>query len=89
MGVELTGPNAHVNAFPLTPIPYTQDGGAPLWVEDPRINAIVLRDYQSGGPDRWVQLNHPNVGRYFRDRNADGHADGGYHGLELLIVAHQ
>jgi hypothetical protein len=86
-GIELTGPNAHFNAFPFKPEPFAQDGGAPVWQHDPRLNAIVLRDYQGGGPDRWVHLNHPQVGKFFRDRNADGIADGGYAGLASLIDA--
>ncbi|MBI4603288.1 MAG: carboxypeptidase regulatory-like domain-containing protein [Planctomycetes bacterium] len=86
-GIELTGPNAHFNSFPFKPVPFTQDGGAPRWQHDPRLNAIVLRDYQEGGPFRWVHLNHPQVGKFFRDRNADGVADGGYAGLDLLIDA--
>jgi len=84
-GIELTGPNAHFNAFPFKVTPFAQDGGAPRWQHDPRLNAIVLRDYQDGGPFRWVQINHPQVGKFFRDRNADGIADGGYAGLDLLI----
>lgn len=87
VGIELTGPNAHFNSFPLGPTPYVQDNGAPTWVEDPRINAIVLRDFGKGGPDRWVHLNHPDVGKFFRDRDADGKVDGGYRGLEELIDA--
>lgn len=87
VGVELTGPVAHFNAFPFELVPYTQDNGAPLWQRDPRIDAILLRDYQNGGANRWVQINHPHVGKFFRDRDADGRADGGYSGLDLLIDA--
>jgi hypothetical protein len=86
-GIELTGPNAHFNAFPLKPVPHTQDNGAPVWVEDPRIDALMLREHGGGGPDRWVQINHPSVGKFFRDRDGDGVADGGYEGLEELIDA--
>lgn len=85
VGLELTGKNAHFNAFPFEVKPFTQDGGAPKWQFDPRLNAIVLRDFQGGGPYRWVQLNHPQVGKFFRDRDEDGVADGGYEGLEYLI----
>ena len=87
VGIELTGPNAHFNSFPLEVKEFLQDGGAPTWRHDPRINAIVLRDYQGGGPHRWVHLNHPHVGRFFRDRNSDGLADGGYGGLAGLVDA--
>jgi hypothetical protein len=86
-GIELTGSNAHFNSFPFKVVPFTQDGGAPRWQFDPRLNAIVLRDYQEGGPYRWVHLNHPQVGKFFRDRDADGVADGGYPGLDMLIDA--
>ena len=44
-GMELTGSGQHFNAFPLAPNPLEQDGGAPVWTFDPRINAIVLRDW--------------------------------------------
>ncbi|MBI1356276.1 MAG: hypothetical protein GC160_18195 [Acidobacteria bacterium] len=44
-GIELTGSGQHFNAFPLSPDPLTQNGGAPVWTFDPRINAIVLRDW--------------------------------------------
>ncbi len=87
VGIELTGSGAHFNAFPLKVVPWVQDGGAPVWQKDPRINAIVLRDFQGGGADRYVQINHPNVGAFFRDRNEDGIPDGGYVDLESLIDA--
>ena len=44
-GIELTGSGQHFNSFPLTPDPLSQNGGAPLWTYDPRINAIVLRNW--------------------------------------------
>ncbi len=110
-GIELTGSGQHFNAFPLTPDPSAQNGGAPLWTYDPRINAIVLRDWGTptldggtrhdssanarnlparrfgGGPDRWVQANHPNVHEVFFDRDRDGVRDGGFEGFEELIDA--
>ena len=109
-GIELTGSGQHFNAFPFVPDPSAQDGGAPLWHYDPRINAIVLRNWGTpslargsridpaknarlglepfgGGPDRWVQANHPDVGTVFFDRNRDGVKDGGFQGLEELIDA--
>jgi hypothetical protein len=110
-GIELTGMGQHLNAFPLVADPLAQNGGAPLWNYDPRINAIMLRNwgtpgaqpggsrydteanarnkvpYFGGGPDRWVQANHPIVGNVFFDRDADGLADGGFAGLENLIDA--
>jgi hypothetical protein len=110
-GIELTGSGQHFNAFPLTRDLFAQNGGAPLWNYDPRINAIMLRNwgtpslqpggsrydtganarakvpYFGGGPDRWVQANHPTVGTVFFDRDADGVSDGGFTGFENLIDA--
>ena len=95
----------------MTRDPGAQDGGAPVWNFDPRINAITLRNwgtpsthpggsrhdtyqnarvnapYFSGGPDRWVQVNHPSVGRVFFDRNQDGVEDGGFTGIEKMLDA--
>ena len=110
-GIELTGSGrAHFNSFPLAPDPMSQNGGAPLWNYDPRINAMVLRNWGTpslsggsrhdvgvnprvgvphfaGGPDRWVQANHPIVGTVFFDRDQDGAEDGGFAGFEELIDA--
>lgn len=77
-GMELTGGGAHFNTFPLKPEPMKQDGGAPVWQKDPRLNAIVLRNYQNEEPDRWVHVNHPDMSENFVDWNGDGQADGGY-----------
>ncbi len=77
-GMELTGSGAHFNSFPFKPEPAKQDGGAPVWQRDPRLNAIVLRDFQGIERDRWVHLNHPDMAENFVDRNGDGRADGGY-----------
>ena len=88
-GIELTGRGAHLNAFPYEPDPYGQDGGAPEWQFDPRVNAIVLRDFQRHWtdlmPERWVHLNHPDMSLDFVDRDRDGREDGGYRGLAELI----
>ena len=86
-GIELTGPGPHINSFPINPVPRTQNGGAPVWQTDPRINAIVLRNYQGFTPERWVHLNHPDMVKIFNDVDGDGHADGGFKGLENLIDA--
>ena len=109
-GIELTGSGQHFNSFPINPDPLAQNGGAPLWHFDPRINAITLRNWGTptleggsridpapnargrirlfgGGPDRWVQANHPDVGGVFFDRNRDGIEDGGFVGFEALIDA--
>ncbi|MDB6034454.1 MAG: hypothetical protein JWM16_4792, partial [Verrucomicrobiales bacterium] len=77
-GLELTGSGPHLNSFPLKPIPHTQDSGAPEWDKDPRLDALTLRDWQKLEPDRWVQLNHPDMVESFIDRNDDGKIDGGY-----------
>jgi hypothetical protein len=50
-------------------------------------NARVGAPYFGGGPDRWVQVNHPSVGQVFFDRNNDGVEDGGYVGFEKMIDA--
>jgi hypothetical protein len=84
-GIELTGGGAHFNAFPLKGDRFLQDGGAPEWNKDPRISAILLREFQGPNPDRWVQLNHPDMSWMFFDRNRDGRGDGGYIGLGQLI----
>lgn len=84
-GMELTGSGTHFNSFPLKPDPTAQDGGAPVHVRDPRINAINLRNWQGEEPARWIQINHPDMVFNFTDRNADGRADGGFLGLGNLI----
>ena len=84
-GLELTGSGPHLNSFPFHPHPHTQDNGAPVWNRDPRISAILLRSHQKPNPDRWIQINHPNLIENFIDHNDDGLADGGYIGLGQLI----
>ncbi len=84
-GIELTGRGAHFNAFPYEPDPLAQDGGAPVWQKDPRLNAITLRELQGQEPDRWVQINHPDMVENFIDRDGDGRVDGGYLTLGQLI----
>ncbi len=77
-GMELTGSGAHFNTFPLSPSPSQQDGGAPVWKKDPRLNAITLRDWQGAEADRWIHVNHPDMIENFIDRDKDGRADGGF-----------
>ncbi|MEQ1859394.1 MAG: CehA/McbA family metallohydrolase [Chthoniobacteraceae bacterium] len=84
-GMELTGSAAHFNAFPFKPEPGKQDSGAPVWNKDPRITAITLRDWQGAEPDRWIQINHPDMTKNFSDADDDGRADGGFTGLAMLI----
>lgn len=87
VGMELTGNNQHLNCFPLTPEPGKQNNGAPVWNFDPRISAITLRDWQKPDPDRWVQINHPDLERDFNDYNADGEKDRGYYGITQYVDA--
>lgn len=84
-GIELTGGGPHLNSFPFQPEPFTQDYGAPVWHPDPRISAILLRDWQGAEPDRWIQINHPDMVHDFIDRDSDGRVDGGFRGLAQLI----
>ncbi len=87
VGIELTGNGPHLNSFPLQPIPFRQDNGAPQWDPDPRINALALRRHPGDLASRWVQLNHPDIAQYFNDLDRDGKPDGGYQHLEGFIDA--
>jgi len=84
-GMELTGRGQHFNAFPFEPDPYLQDGGAPVWNDDPRITALTLRRWQGERADRWIQFNHPDLSNMFMDRDEDGVADGGFVGVGGMI----
>lgn len=84
-GIELTGPGAHINCFPLKPVPRTQDGGAPVWVKDPRINIAALQNLGGHDPNRWTQINHPDLSENFLDRNKDKQLDGGFVLLDGLV----
>lgn len=84
-GIELTGSGPHLNSFPFRPEPLTQDNGAPVWHKDPRISAVLLRDWQGAEPDRWIQINHPDMVHNFLDRDEDGRVEGGFAGLAELI----
>ena len=84
-GVELTGSRQHFNAFPFEPDPLLQDGGAPIWNDDPRITALTLRRWQTERADRWIQFNHPDLSNMFIDRNGDGVVDGGFVGVGGMI----
>ena len=79
-GMELTGsplPINHQNAFPLVLRPGVQDNGAPTSDSDPevQIERLALWDNAS---DKLVQVNHPDIGWMFFDRNGDGTPDTGY-----------
>lgn len=86
-GLELTGSGPHFNSFPFTPQPGEQDSGAPVWNRDPRITAALLRNHQGHMPERWIQINHPDLIENFVDRDGDGLADGGYIELGRMIDA--
>ena len=84
-GIELTGSRQHFNSFPFEPDPLNQDGGAPVWNDDPRITALTLRRWQGERADRWIQFNHPDMSNMFIDRDSDGIADGGFVGVGGMI----
>jgi len=84
-GLELTGGGPHLNSFPFKPEPHTQDNGAPVWHPDPRISSILLRNWQGAEPDRWIQINHPDMVHNFIDQDGDGQVEGGFLGLAQLI----
>ena len=86
-GIELTGQGQHFNSFPLKYSPLTRTAARRSGSMTPASNAIVLRNIFGGGPDRWVQANHPTVGYVFNDRDRDGRSDGGFVGFEELIDA--
>lgn len=77
-GMELTGRGAHINSFPLKPVPRTQDNGAPVWEVDPRVNVLHLRNLGGWNPKRWTQINHPDMSENFIDRDKNKKADGGF-----------
>jgi hypothetical protein len=82
-GMELTGrplPLNHQNAFPLVMRPRTQDGGGPTTDDDPAIQIERLA-YWDGNGEKLVQVNHPDLGWMFFDRNGDGQRDGGFSGM--------
>ena len=60
--------------------PHTQDGGGPTSDDDPavQIERLALWD---GASEKLVQVNHPDIGWMFRDRNGDGNPDTGFAGM--------
>jgi hypothetical protein len=83
VGIELTGsplPLNHQNAFPLVLREGAQDGGGPTPDADPAIQIERLALWDQGS-DKLVQVNHPDIGWMFHDRNGDGRADGGFSGM--------
>ncbi len=83
VGIELTGsplPLNHQNAFPLVPQFRTQDGGGPTPDADPETQIERLAFWDNAS-DKLVQVNHPDIGWMFRDRNGDGDSDTGFAGM--------
>jgi hypothetical protein len=89
VGLENTGKGEHFNAFPFQPVPFTQDGGAPVWNQDPRITALTLREWQKVEPDRWVQINHPSLWNSFFEDRGTGDKEAGFAGLARLIDGYE
>lgn len=78
-GVELTGsplPLNHQNAFPMKYTPRTQDGGGPTTASnvEEQIERLALWDDRS---EKLVQVNHPDMGWMFYDKDGNGEPDAG------------
>src|SRR5262249_54304641 len=87
VGIELTGnplPLNHQNAFPLALRPNTQDNGGPTADDDPATQIERLAFWDSGS-DKLVQVNHPDIGWMFRDRDGNGVPDAGFTGMHGRI----
>ena len=93
VGIELTGnplPLNHQNAFPLVLRPNTQNNGGPTADDDPAIQIERLAFWDAGS-DKLVQVNHPDIGWMFRDRDGNGLPDAGFaamHGRIDVIEVH-
>jgi hypothetical protein len=79
-GIELTGsplPLNHQNAFPMRYTPGIQNNGGPISGPDleTQIERLALWDNRS---DKLLQVNHPDAGWMFYDKNGDGKPDGGF-----------
>lgn len=79
-GIELTGTPLllnHQNAFPLQMKPRTQDGGGPVAGPDleSQIERLALWNDRS---EKLLQVNHPDVGWMFYDKDGDGKPDAGH-----------
>lgn len=79
-GIELTSeplPLNHQNAFPMKMVPRTQDNGAPIAGPDPesQIERLALHDNRS---HKLVQVNHPDIGWMFYDKDGDTKPDSGF-----------
>ena len=79
-GMELTGsplPLNHQNAFPIQMKLRTQDGGGPVAGPDleSQIERLALWNDRS---EKLLQVNHPDPGWMFYDKNGDGKPDEGH-----------
>ena len=79
-GMELTGlplPLNHQNAFPIKLVERTQDGGGPVAGTDleSQIERLALHD---GRSEKLLQVNHPDLGWMFYDKDGDGQTDSGF-----------
>ena len=79
-GIELTGiplPLNHQNAFPMKYTPRVQDGGGPVSGPDleTQIERLGLWDNRS---EKLLQVNHPDIGWMFYDKDGDGKPDAGF-----------
>jgi hypothetical protein len=79
-GIELTStplPLNHQNAFPMKFTPHVQDGGAPVSGPDleSQIERLALWDNRS---EKLLQVNHPDIGWMFYDKDGDGKPDAGF-----------
>jgi len=79
-GMELTGsplPLNHQNVFPIQLKPRTQDGGGPATTPDleSQIERLALWNDRS---EKLLQVNHPDPGWMFYDKNGDGKPDAGH-----------
>ena len=88
-GIELTGgplPLNHQNAFPLKHNRFAQNGGGPVTDPDPatQIERLARWDDQA---EKLVQVNHPDLGWMFYDRDGDGTPDMGHNGMFAHINA--
>ena len=70
----------HQNAFPLVMRPGAQDSGAPMTDDDPEVQIERLALWDDAG-EKLVQVNHPDIGWMFFDRNGDGEPDAGFAGM--------
>lgn len=79
-GIELTStplPLNHQNAFPMKLTARTQDGGGPVSGPDleSQIERLALHDNRS---EKLIQVNHPDIGWMFYDKDGDGKPDSGF-----------